>query len=88
MNYDKHDTICISLLICNELSCIDQGSQLLITTNTMNIITILQPLNFNVFFCTVTFYSGGAKHFILVYGYLNEITSGKNYYASSQAINK
>ena len=36
-------------LICNELSCIDQGNQWLIITNTMNIITILQPLNFNVF---------------------------------------
>ena len=37
------------LLICNELSCIDQGNQLRIIINTMNINTILQPSNFNVF---------------------------------------
>ena len=53
MNYGKYDTICCKcyfyLLICNELSRIDQGNQLLIITNTMNIITILQLLNFNVF---------------------------------------
>ena len=52
MNYGKHDTICCKrcfyLLICNELSWIDEGNQLLITTNTKNMITILQPLNFNV----------------------------------------
>ena len=49
MNYGKYNTICCKhcfyLLICNELSCIDQGNQLLI----MNIITILQPSNFIVF---------------------------------------
>ena len=39
-----------------ELSCIDHENQLLIITNTMNIITFLQPLNFNVF-CMITFYS-------------------------------
>ena len=53
MNYSKYDTICCNrcfyLLIRNELSCIDQECQLLIMTNTMNIITILQSLNFNVF---------------------------------------
>ena len=53
MNYDKYDTLCCKrcfyLLIRNELSCIDQGDQLLIITNTMNIITIVQPSNFNVF---------------------------------------
>ena len=53
MNYIKYNTIsckrCFYLLICNELFCIDQENQLLIITNTMNIITILQPSNFNVF---------------------------------------
>ena len=53
MNYGKYDAICCKhcfyLLICNELSCIDQGNQLPIITNTMNIITFLQPSNFNVF---------------------------------------
>ena len=53
MNYDKYDIFrckrCFYLFICNELSCIDQGNQLLITSNTMNIITNLQPSNFNVF---------------------------------------
>ena len=53
MNCDKYNTICCKrcfyLLNCNELSCIDQGNKLLIITNTMNIITILQPSNFNVF---------------------------------------
>ena len=52
MNYGKYDTICCKccfyLLICNELSCIDQWNQLLIIKNTMNIITILHPWNFNV----------------------------------------
>ena len=47
------DLICckgyFSLLICNELSCNDQGNQLIIITNTMNIIKILQLSNFNVF---------------------------------------
>ena len=36
---------CIYLLICNELFCIDQGYQLIIITNTMNIITITSNLN-------------------------------------------
>ena len=49
MNFSKYDTICckncIYLLICNELSCIDQGYQLLVITNTMNIITITSNLN-------------------------------------------
>ena len=53
MNYGMNDTICFKryfyLLICNELFCIKQGNQLLIITNTMNIITILQQTNFNVF---------------------------------------
>ena len=31
------------------MSCIDQGNQLLIITNTMNILTILQPSNLNLF---------------------------------------
>ena len=44
MNYDKY-----LLLICNELSCIDHGNQLLIITNAMNVIKIQQPLHFNVF---------------------------------------
>ena len=35
--------------IFNELTGIDQQNQLLIITNTMNIIIILQPSNFNVF---------------------------------------
>ena len=50
MNDGKYDTICCKrrfcLLICSELSCIDPGNQLLIIN--MNIITILQPSNFNV----------------------------------------
>ena len=37
------------MLICNELSCIDQGTQLLIITNTMNITTAIQQFNFNIF---------------------------------------
>ena len=53
MNYGKYDTIgckpCFYLLICNELSCIVQVNQLLITTNTMNMITILYPSNLNAF---------------------------------------
>ena len=53
MNYGKYDTICCKrffyLLICNELSCIDPGYQLLIITNTMKRIKILQPSNFNVY---------------------------------------
>ena len=53
MNYGEYDTICCKrsfyLLICNELTCIDQGNQLLIITKTINIFTILQPLNFNIF---------------------------------------
>ena len=53
MNYNKYDVICrkrcFYLLICNELSCIDLGNRLLIITNTMNIITITEPSNFNVF---------------------------------------
>ena len=60
MNYVKYDTICCKrcfyLLICNELSCIDQGNQLLILTNTMNITTIVQPSN-SMYFCMGTFYS-------------------------------
>ena len=38
-----------AVFICNELYCFDQGNQLLIITNAMNIITILQTSNFNVF---------------------------------------
>ena len=53
MNYDKYNTICCKrcfyFLICNDLSCNDQGNELLIITNTINIITILQLLNLNVF---------------------------------------
>ena len=55
MNYGKYDipfveNVVFYLLICNELSCIDQKNQLLkIITNTMNIITILQLSNFDVF---------------------------------------
>ena len=58
MNNSQYTTICSKrcfyLLICNELSFIDQGNQLPILTNTMNIITILQPSNLNVF-CMVDF---------------------------------
>ena len=32
---------CFHLLICNELSCIDQGDQLLIITSTVNIINLI-----------------------------------------------
>ena len=49
MNYSMSYKHCIYLFICNELYCIDQGDQLLIITNTMNIITILLSSNFNVF---------------------------------------
>ena len=53
MNYGKYDNICCKryfcLLIFNELSCIDPGNQLLVKTNTINIITILEPSNFKVF---------------------------------------
>ena len=53
MIYGKYDTISCKhyfhLLKCSELSCIDQENLLLIITNTMKIITILQPSNFNVF---------------------------------------
>ena len=53
MNYGKYDTICCKrcfyLLIYNELSCNVLGNELLKITNTMNINTILQPSNFNVF---------------------------------------
>ena len=52
MDYGKFDTFCCTncfLLIFNELSCIDPGNQLVKITNTMNIITILQSSNFNVF---------------------------------------
>ena len=53
MNYGNYDTIyckrCFYLLIYNELSCNDQGIKLLIITNTINVITILQLLNLNVF---------------------------------------
>ena len=53
MNYGKYDTICCKrcfyLVVCNELSSIDPGNQLLIITNTMNINTILQSSNLNVF---------------------------------------
>ena len=42
-------------LICNELSCIDQGNQWLIITNTINIITIQRPSNFNVFLYVCNF---------------------------------
>ena len=52
MNYNKYDAIfckrCFYLLICNELSCIDLGNQLLIIINTMDINTIMKPSNFNV----------------------------------------
>ena len=52
MNYGKYDTICFKrcfhLLICNELSCIVQGNQLLLIINAMNTITIMQPSNFYV----------------------------------------
>ena len=41
---DNYKTIhCKSMnknIVCNKLSCIDQGNQLIIITNTMNIITI------------------------------------------------
>ena len=40
-------TVFISLFA---ISCIDQGNQLLKITNTMNIITILKPTNFKLFF--------------------------------------
>ena len=40
---------CFYLFICNELFCIDQENQLLIITNTMNIIAILDSSIFNVF---------------------------------------
>ena len=53
MNYGMYNTICCKryfhLLICNELSCNDPENQLLIITNTMNIITIIQSSNFDVF---------------------------------------
>ena len=64
MNYGKSVTICCKpcfyLLIFNELSYIDQGNQLLIITDTMYIITILQPSNFHVFLYGY-FYSVGAS---------------------------
>ena len=70
MNYGKYDNInckcCFYLLICNELSCIDQKNELLIITNTMNIITILQLSNFNLFlrgyFLQCTVYSAYKDH--------------------------
>ena len=53
MNYGKYDSICCNRcfysLICNEFPCFDPVNQLLMITNTINIITILQPLHFNVF---------------------------------------
>ena len=51
MNFGKNNFIfCkLCLLICNDLACIDQGDKLMIITNTMNIIIIMQPSNFNVF---------------------------------------
>ena len=61
MNYNKYNTICCKrcfyLLICNELSCIDQENKLLMITNTMNIIAILQLWKNSMYFCMVTFYS-------------------------------
>ena len=37
MNYGKYDTfVAKTVLICNELSCIDQEDQLLLIKNTMN----------------------------------------------------
>ena len=57
MHYSKYDTICCKrcfyLLIYNEFYCIEQGNQLLMITNTMNIITILQSSNFNVLFTVI-----------------------------------
>ena len=35
-----------TFMICDELSCIDQGNPLLIITNTMNITAILQLSNY------------------------------------------
>ena len=65
MNGGKYDTICCKrcfyLLIYNELSFIDQGNQLQIITNTMNMITILTPSNFTVF----------------LHGYFLQCSSGK-----------
>ena len=44
------------------MSCIDQGNQLLIITNTMNLITTFQ-LSISMYFCMVTFYSVDIKLF-------------------------
>ena len=53
MNYGKYDAICgkrcYYLFICIEFSTIDKGNQLLIITDKINIITILQPSNSNAF---------------------------------------
>ena len=53
MNYSKYNTIyckrCFYFLVYKELSIIGLENQLLIIKNTMNINTILQPSNFNVF---------------------------------------
>ena len=59
MNYDKYDTICrkhcFYLLICNELSCNDQGNQLLIITNTMNINYNPAAIKFQCIFLSLLF---------------------------------
>ena len=65
MNDIRYDTISYKhyfyLLVCNELSCIDQGNQLLIIKNTMNMVAILQP-SISMHFCMVTFYSAVKGH--------------------------
>ena len=63
MNFGKYDTYkrCFYFMIFNELSCIVQGNNLLMIKNTMNMITILQPSNLNVFYM-ITFKSEGLSY--------------------------
>ena len=81
MNHDKYDTICCKrgfyLLICNELSCIDKGNQLLITTTTNNYnpadikFQCIFTVQFNVFllryFLQCTLSECPKKRFIKIY---------------------
>ena len=83
MNYGKYDTICCKrcfyLFICNGLFCIDQENQLLIMTNTMNIITILQPSNFNVIYLNFLSYiknfGNFSSHSVFFKKFLNHLDS-------------
>ena len=76
MNYDKYDAISCKrwfyLLICNDL--IDPGNQLLIITNTMKIIAILQPSNLNVFLHGYSLqYTFKVESDILLIKYYNQV---------------